>query len=217
MPFNTYIFFVLFTILLVIHNLTNNWKIQKFNLLIASYLFYAAWNPLFVLLLFFSTICDWLLAAKIYKRGTKKWKKAYLILSIGINLGLLGHFKYGDFLINICISWFKFVGIHFQPVPLDIILPVGISFYTFQTLSYTIDIYREKIKPEPSLLNYALYVSFFPQWVAGPIVRAYEFLPQCKEPKKANRNQLGWGGYIISHRIIYEGDNGKYIICPNCR
>lgn len=193
MPFNTYTFILFFLLVLFIHTLLKNWRCQKLNLLIASYIFYSAWNPLFVLLLFFSTICDWLLAAKIYEASTYKLKKAYLALSICLNLGLLGYFKYGDFFLESFISWLAFLGIYFEPAALNIVLPVGISFYTFQTLSYTIDVYRGKIRPEPVFLNYALYVSFFPQLVAGPIVRAGDFLPQCEKPRHANKDQFGWG------------------------
>ena len=166
-------------------------------LLIASYLFYSAWNPAFVLLLYFSTIVDWLLAKKIENSRTRTSRRNFLVLSLAVNLGLLGYFKYGEFLLNNSIYVFSLLGIDFQPLDLDIILPVGISFYTFQTLSYTIDVYRGKIKTEPSFLNYAMYVSFFPQLVAGPIVRAGDFLPQCEAPRRANSDQFGWGLSLI--------------------
>ncbi len=198
MPFNTYTFLIFFIILLVIHYALRNWKLQKSNLLVASYLFYSAWNPLFVLLLISSTLIDWLLAKRIFYAENKTSKKRYLILSLLVNLGLLGYFKYGNFLVDNSIMLFKLIGIDFQPASLDIILPVGISFYTFQTLSYTIDTYRGKIKPGTSFLDYALYVSFFPQLVAGPIVRANDFLPQCETPRKASQDQFGWGLSLLT-------------------
>lgn len=193
MPFNTYTFIIFFFCVLLIHNVLKNWKYQKINLLCASYLFYSAWNPVFVLLLFISTFCDWHLAKFIYKAKDKKSKKKYVFLTLFVNLGLLGYFKYGNFILTNTISLFSELGINFSPLAVDIILPVGISFYTFQTLSYTLDIYKGNLKPSKSFLDYALYVSFFPQLVAGPIVRANEFLPQCISPKKANIDQLGWG------------------------
>ena len=114
-----------------------------------------------------------------------------------LNLGLLGFFKYGDFFLDNAITVLNLTSIRYQPVMFDIVLPVGISFYTFQTLSYTLDVYRGKIKPGRSFLDYALYVSFFPQLAADPIVRANDFLPQCKQPRKANKNQWGCGLSLI--------------------
>jgi alginate O-acetyltransferase complex protein AlgI len=198
MPFNTYTFFAFFIILLVVHYSLRNWKAQKINLLIASYLFYSAWNPAFVLLLLLSTACDWVIAKKIHQSRDLKKRKGYLILSLAFNLGLLGYFKYGGFLVDNSIYFLNLMGIDFQPAKLDIILPVGISFYTFQTLSYSIDVYREKIKPGKSLLDYALFVSFFPQLVAGPIVRAADFIPQCETPRKASKDQFGWGLSLLT-------------------
>ncbi len=193
MPFNTYTFLVFFFTVLVLYACTSNWTARKSILLVASYLFYAAWNPFFVLLLYFSTVCDWILARKIYQSGSRKQKKLLLLASLGANLGLLCYFKYSEFLLNDVLEILGFIGIEFAPVDLGIILPVGISFYTFQTLSYSIDVYRDKIKPGSSLLDYALYVSFFPQLVAGPIVRAGQFLPQCLNPVFICRQRLGWG------------------------
>lgn len=196
MPFNTYTFLIFFFVLLIVYHTIKNWKLQKATLLIASYLFYSAWNPLFVLLLLFSTVVDWFIAHKIFK--AKDNKKIYLILSLLTNLGLLAYFKYGNFLLENSIYLLELVNIDFHPASLDIILPVGISFYTFQTLSYTIDTYRGKIKPSHSFVDYALYVSFFPQLVAGPIVRANDFLPQCETHRKTSLDQLGWGLSLLT-------------------
>ena len=193
MPFNTYTFVVFFIIVLAFYYSLTNWQHQKGLLLISNYIFYSAWNPAFVLLLIFSTIVDWILAKKIEAADNNNLRRFFLIASLVINIGLLGYFKYGEFLLNSSIFLFSTVGIEFQPLKLAIILHVGISFYTFQTLSYTLDVYRRKIATESSLLNYALYVSFFPQLVAGPIVRAREFLPQCEKPKWASTDQFGWG------------------------
>jgi D-alanyl-lipoteichoic acid acyltransferase DltB (MBOAT superfamily) len=198
MPFNTYTFIAFFIIVLIIHYSLRDWKTQKINLLVVSYIFYSAWNPIFVFLLIISTICDWIVAKRIYRSHTQKSKNSYLILSLVINLGLLGYFKYGAFLLDNTIHLLSTVGIIFQPASFDIILPVGISFYTFQTLSYSLDVYRGKLKPGNSLLDYALYVSFFPQLVAGPIVRAGDFLPQCEKPRRASQDQLGWGLSLLT-------------------
>jgi alginate O-acetyltransferase complex protein AlgI len=185
-------------VLLIIHYSLKSWKAQKINLLIASYLFYSAWNPMFVLLLLLSTACDWLIAKKIYNSKDLKYRRLYLIVSLIFNLGLLSYFKYGEFFLDNSIHLLSLIGVLFKPVDLDIILPVGISFYTFQTLSYSLDVYRRKIKPGKSLLDYALYVSFFPQLVAGPIVRAEDFIPQCETPRKATQDQFGWGLSLLT-------------------
>ncbi|MBU6954781.1 MBOAT family O-acyltransferase [Hahella sp. HN01] len=194
MPFNTYLFFIFFAAVWIIYSSCNNWRLQKLILLAASYLFYSAWNPSFVFLLLFSTVCDWYVAKGIFRAESKKKKQVYVWATLLINLGLLGFFKYWNFLSE-NLSFLS--GGLIQASSFDILLPMGISFYTFQTISYSIDVYRGKIKPATSFSDYALYVSFFPQLVAGPIVRANDFLPQCEEPKKASADQLGWGLCLV--------------------
>lgn len=193
MLFNSYTFAVFFAIVLTLHSLPLPWRTRKFNLLWASYLFYAAWNPPFVALLWISTIVDWFVAKWLYRTQSASGRRTLLVVSLCTNLGLLGFFKYGQFLLDNFLAMLALWDIHYQPAMPDIILPVGISFYTFQTLSYTLDVYRRHSKPWESFLDYALYVTFFPQLVAGPIIRASYFLPQCQQPRKATSNQLGWG------------------------
>lgn len=191
MLFNSLTFLVFFAITLSIYYLPLSWRFKKLHLLIASYLFYAAWNPPFVLLLWLSTVVDWSVANKIAsvpKNQAKKW----LIISLLVNLGLLSYFKYTNFILENFVILINQFGISYHPALPNIILPVGISFYTFQTLSYTIDVYRGA-KPCRSFLDFALFVTFFPQLVAGPIVRAGYFLAQCDTPKLATKQQLGWG------------------------
>jgi D-alanyl-lipoteichoic acid acyltransferase DltB (MBOAT superfamily) len=148
-------------------------------LLIASYCFYAAWNPTYVLLIAVPTISDFLLGNQIYKSSGRK-QKLYLLVSLCFNLSVLGFFKYANFLLGIENSLVSMLNISHKSLVLDLILPAGISFYTFQSMSYTIDIYRGLIRPELSIFQYALYLSFFPQLVAGPIVVARELLPKLK-------------------------------------
>ena len=194
MLFNSYSFILFLITVLFCSRAIGSWNIRKAFLLFSSYIFYAAWNPPFVVLLWISTIADWFIAKKIYNEKNKRIKKKLLLFcSILINLGLLAYFKYGIFILENFIFLLEKIGIEFQPPNLDIILPVGISFYTFQTLSYSFDIYKGQTKPCFSFLDYALYVSFFPQLVAGPIVRSTHFLPQCIKSKKSDKNQLSWG------------------------
>lgn len=182
MPFNTYTFIIFFSAVLLGYYCLPNWTLRKVFLSLSGYVFYAAWNPLFVTLLVFSTVFDWSIAQQMAKRP--QYKKSLLSLSIVISLGLLGVFKYGELLITTFTQWAAWLGWQYQVPEWKIILPVGISFYTFQTMSYIIDVYRNKVQPAKSFLDYALYVSFFPQLVAGPIVRSDEFLPQCDTQKR---------------------------------
>ncbi|MDH3452636.1 MAG: MBOAT family protein, partial [Gammaproteobacteria bacterium] len=198
MLFNSYTFLIFLLIVVVMHNaVIRSWRWQKVFLLFASYVFYAAWNPAFIVLIWASTLTDWVAARCMYRARSRARKRAFLLLSLCINFALLGFFKYGEFLLDNVVQFAALVGIDYRPPDWNIVLPVGISFYTFQSLSYTIDVYRDKLKPDYSLLDFALYVTFFPQLVAGPIVRASYFLPQCLTPRHANAHQLGWGLTLV--------------------
>ncbi|MEZ0485706.1 MBOAT family O-acyltransferase [Fibrella aquatica] len=198
MVFNSYTFVVFFAIILGLHNLPISWKAKKVNLLLASYLFYALWNPPFILLLWLSTVVDFYMARLIASEQQALRRKLLLTVSLVLNLGMLSYFKYGGFLLENFTALLSAIGIVFQAAKPDIILPVGISFYTFVTLSYTLDVYRRKFAPEPSLLNFALFVTFFPHLVAGPIVRPEDLMPQFKTPQRATSRQLSWGLFLLS-------------------
>lgn len=182
-----------FAVVLGLHYLPFSWRLKKCNLLIASYLFYAAWNPPFVLILWISTVADWFVAKAIYAENRQSRRRALLAISLCVNLGFLGFFKYGSFLMENWVWLMGQVGVTWVAPGWDIILPVGISFYTFQTLAYSLDIYLKRAKPAKSLLDFSLFVTFFPQLVAGPIVRPTQLIPQFATPKQANMKQLGWG------------------------
>ena len=193
MVFNSLTFVVFFAIVLMLHALPLSWTVRKVNLLLASYLFYAAWNPPFVILLWISTLVDWWAAKRIAGASSTVRRRAWLMLSLSTNLGMLGWFKYGEFLLHNTQLLAASVGIDYQPPSYDIVLPVGISFYTFATLSYTLDVYLRRGQPSRSLLDFSLFVTFFPHLVAGPIMRASELLPQFEAPRRASGNQLGFG------------------------
>jgi alginate O-acetyltransferase complex protein AlgI len=184
MLFNSFTFIIFFAIIVLVHYSPLAWKYKKSNLLLGSYIFYAAWNPPFVLLLFASTFVDWHLAKKIFSSHTNQSRKRWLGLSLLFNLGLLSVFKYSGFLLQNFQQLMDIAGLDVEFHDPGFILPMGISFYTFQTLSYTLDIYFRRLKPHHSFQDYALFVSFFPQLVAGPIVRAKEFLPQLAQQNK---------------------------------
>ncbi|QDT17658.1 MBOAT family O-acyltransferase [Alienimonas californiensis] len=192
--------FLLFfaAVLLVHHVLPLPWRAKKAALLGFSYLFYAAEHPPFVALLAVSTVVDWFAAKGMHGAVTPGMRRFWLGLSLTSNLGMLGYFKYGGFLIENFVAAVHALGwTGYEPGGTSILLPVGISFFTFQTLSYTIDVYRGNAPPWPSLLDFALYVSFFPQLVAGPIVRATDFLPQLTAPRRADSGRFCWGLSLI--------------------
>jgi alginate O-acetyltransferase complex protein AlgI len=198
MLFNSYSFILFIAVVLILHYMRFPWKVKKINLILASYIFYAVWSPPFVILLWLSTVVDYLVGKKLYAEENKIKRKILLITSLAVNLGMLGFFKYGGFLLENFVMLTSLIGIEFNPAKPDIILPVGISFYTFQTLSYTLDMYKRRSRPEKSLLDFSLFVTFFPQLVAGPIVRPSELLPQFKTPKTANTTQFTRGSLLLS-------------------
>ncbi|MEL7448080.1 MAG: MBOAT family O-acyltransferase [Pseudomonadota bacterium] len=151
---------------------------RKVVLLAASYVFYAAWDYRFLSLILISTVVDYTAALAMSRSAKESARRLWLLLSLVVNLGMLGFFKYFNFFAESASDLMAAFGVELSQTTLDITLPVGISFYTFQTLSYTIDVYRGKLKPRTQLLDVALFVAFFPQLVAGPIVRAATFLPQ---------------------------------------
>jgi len=176
-----------------LHSLPLPWTARKINLLIASYLFYAAWNPPFVILLWISTVVDWYAAQGLVKARRQAARHAWMLLSVIANLGLLGYFKYGQFLLDNFTAVMGTLGIAYHPAHYDIVLPVGISFYTFATMSYTLDVYLRRALPAQNLLDYALFVTFFPHLVAGPIMRPTELVPQFAQPRRATAEQLRFG------------------------
>jgi alginate O-acetyltransferase complex protein AlgI len=198
MLFNSYTFIVFFAIVLALHNLPFSWKTKKINLLIASYVFYAAWNPPFILLLWLSTLVDYFVGKALYTQENKHKKKLLLVVSLIGNLGMLCFFKYGGFLLENFTHLVNALGVNYHPAKPNIILPAGISFYTFTTLCYTIDMYRKESKPVQSLLDFSLFVTFFPHLVAGPIVRPPQLVPQFATPRKANTQQLVQGLFLLT-------------------
>ena len=198
MVFNSYTFVVFFILILILHNLPFSWKTKKINLLLASYIFYAAWNPPFILLLWLSTVVDFFVGRALYTQQNKNKKKVLLVISLIGNLGMLCFFKYGGFILENFTQLVNLAGIDFHPAKPNIILPAGISFYTFTTLCYTIDMYKQKSKPVKSMLDFSLFVTFFPHLVAGPIVRPPQLVPQFETPRKASQKQMMEGLFLIS-------------------
>lgn len=198
MVFNSYTFVVFFALILFLHNLPLSWKTKKVNLLLASYVFYAAWNPPFILLLWLSTVVDFFVGRALYTQENKTKKKLLLVLSLIGNLGMLCFFKYGNFLLENFVLLCNACGLDYHPAEPNIILPAGISFYTFTTLCYTIDMYKRKSEPVKSLLDFSLFVTFFPHLVAGPIVRPPQLVPQFENEHKASQKQFFDGLLLLT-------------------
>lgn len=166
-------------------------------LLAASYVFYAAWDYRFLSLLVFSTLVDFAVGLALARRTEPQVRRRWLLVSLVSNLGLLGVFKYFDFFAHSFAALLGSLGFEAEPYLLELVLPVGISFYTFQTLSYTIDVYRGRIGAERSLLNFAAFVAFFPQLVAGPIERAADLLPQFRRTRLVTAHRFESGAFLI--------------------
>jgi D-alanyl-lipoteichoic acid acyltransferase DltB (MBOAT superfamily) len=197
MNFDSYTFLVFWLAVLFVYNLPLSWSGKKNVLLTASYLFYAAWNPPFILLLWISTLVDWQAAKRLALATRESRRKMWLGLSLLVNLGLLAYFKYSAFVLENLESMLASFGIQHQFPEQNLVLPIGISFYTFQTLSYTIDVYRRNLKPWHSFRDFALFVSFFPQLVAGPIVRAKSLLPQFLASPQHGWNSIALGTSLV--------------------
>ncbi|MEQ8809655.1 MAG: hypothetical protein RIE59_11355 [Imperialibacter sp.] len=159
-------------------------RLQNVVLMVASYVFYGWWDWRFLSLIFLSTVVDFITGLRIDAAQQQQTKKNWLTVSLVFNLGLLGFFKYYNFFVSSWIEMFSQMGIYMDPWTMNIVLPVGISFYTFQTMSYSLDIYYGRLQPTKNFVNFAAFVSFFPQLVAGPIERASSLLPQIANPRK---------------------------------
>jgi len=196
MLFNTFEFAIFFVLVYALYIILRH-RYQNYFLLVASYAFYGSWDWRFLSLILISTLVDYWAGLGIYHSVSRRQKMVFLWVSIATNLGILGTFKYFGFFSESLISLLSAFGISVQWHFIQIILPVGISFYTFQTMSYTIDIYREKLTPTRNLPNFALFVAFFPQLVAGPIERAVRLLPQVENERSITYKNLQVGIWLL--------------------
>lgn len=213
MLFNSLSYLLFLPLVFIVYWSVNNrsLKLQNFLLLIASYFFYACWDWRFLFLLIFSTALDYFTGLQMFNAKNHKNKKFWFWLSIIINLGFLGVFKYYNFFVSSFENMLSNFGLHSDFWTLQLILPVGISFYTFHGLSYVIDIYNNRIKPERNIVDYSLFVSFFPLLVAGPIERATHLLPQIKKKRHFDYNKAMDGFYQILWGLFK-----KIVIADSC-
>jgi alginate O-acetyltransferase complex protein AlgI len=203
MLFNSLDFAIFFPIFYILYWIVSDkLTIRNVLILLSSYVFYAWWDWRFLFLIIFSSLVDFTIGQKIFTASKKRTKRNYLIISLVLNLGFLAYFKYANFFIDSFIHSFRLFGAELDSFSLNIILPVGISFYTFQTLSYTIDIYRERLKPTKNWLAFFSFVAFFPQLVAGPIERASHLLPQFYKTYKFNYQVMRSGLLLIGFGLF---------------
>ncbi len=188
-----------------------NLKVQNAFLLLVSYIFYGWWDWHFLWLIALSSMVDFGVGLGLAGTENKRHRRLLLFLSLTVNLGLLAYFKYCNFFLDNFVEAFRFFGFSMSPRNLEIVLPVGISFYTFQTLSYSIDVYRQKIKATKDVLSFFAFVSFFPQLVAGPIERASALLPQFHRPRVFDHHKA-----VDGMRQILWGLFKKIVIADNC-
>lgn len=213
MLFNSVTFVIFFFIFYNLYWWLNNkfeLKIRNIFILISSYIFYGWWDWRFLSLIFISSLADFLIGLKMHQYSNRSAKKLLLLSSIIVNLGILGFFKYFNFFIDSFSEIVSGITPSFNTYTLNIILPVGISFYTFQTLSYTIDIYRGRLKPTKDILSFFVFVAFFPQLVAGPIERASHLLSQFQKKQTFNYSKN-----VSGLRLILWGLFKKIVIADN--
>lgn len=207
MIFSSGIFWALFLVFLPVYAALKNHRTRMLVFVVAfSLYFYYKSSGIFFLLLVGTSLVDWLLSHALVRQKTTLRRRLCVVLSVCLSLGVLCYFKYANFFMW---NWAQMVNSNFQP--LDIILPVGISFYTFQSISYIVDVYKERVKPTDTWLEYAFFLSFFPALVAGPIVRADYFLPQIKENRQATRDEVYLGFWMIILGIIKKSLIADYI------
>jgi D-alanyl-lipoteichoic acid acyltransferase DltB (MBOAT superfamily) len=209
MVFNSLSFFVFLALCLLVYRVLPH-RAQNVFLVLASYFFYGAWDWRFLGLIWFSTVFDWAMGLSIARSGDPRRRRLLLGASIAASLCLLGFFKYVNFFSESFAGLVSLFGVTITPFELAIVLPAGISFYTFKTMSYVIDVYRGRLAPEQSLLAFALYVAFFPTLVAGPIERAGAFLPQVHTPRRQTLEKFSSGAWLILWGLFKKaviGDN----------
>jgi alginate O-acetyltransferase complex protein AlgI len=213
MLFNSIEYFIFLPCVFILYwfVLKNHLKAQNVLLLGASYIFYGWWDYRFLVLIGISTVVDYFVGLALEKESGLKQRKLLVAVSLTVNLGMLGFFKYYNFFVDSWISAWHTVGVEMHASTMQIILPVGISFYTFQTLSYTFDIYRKKLQPTTNFTNFAAFVAFFPQLVAGPIERARDLLPQFSVKRVFNLERAKSGIHLIIWGLFK-----KVVIADSC-
>jgi D-alanyl-lipoteichoic acid acyltransferase DltB (MBOAT superfamily) len=210
--FNTFAYAIFFGVVFVVAWLLVRYgRLRLWFLLLASYYFYAQWDPRFLLLIFASSSVDWLLGSAIASAPSAGRRKQWLALTVAMNLGVLGLFKYFDFGVAQMSALLQSFGFHPPEIALRLTLPVGISFFTFESMSYVIDVYRRQIPPHKSYVEYLAFVAFFPHLVAGPIIRPRDLLPQLSAPARFDPQLASRALLLIGLGLVKKVAIGDYL------
>ena len=214
MTFDSLTFALFLAIVFPVYVALRSWPARKNVLLLASCVFYGSWNPFFLLLLAFTTVFDWWAAQRIHAASGTRTRRIWFWASIIASLTLLGYFKYAQFFANTAIEWFGRVGVAYRPIDLGIVLPLGISFYTFESISYIVDVYKKRVEPTKSLRDYGLFMTFFPHLVAGPIMRFNDFNAQAVTPRAVTGDAVALGAYMLIGGLFLKIVGADHVFAP---
>ncbi len=214
MTFDSLTFAVFLAIVFPLYVQLGSWAARKNVLLVASCVFYGSWNPFFLLLLAFTTVFDWWAAQRIHASTDIRQRRVWFWASIVASLSLLGYFKYAQFFANTAIDWLGAFGIKYQPIDLGIVLPLGISFYTFESISYITDVYKKRLAPTKSLRDYGLFMTFFPHLVAGPIMRFADFNGQTTTPRTVTSDAVALGAFMLVGGLFLKIVGADHVFAP---
>ncbi len=214
MTFDSLTFALFLAIVFPVYAWLRSWPARKNVLLVASCVFYGSWNPFFLLLLAFTTVFDWWAAQRIHATVDTRQRRWWVWASVVASLTLLGFFKYAQFFANTAIEWLAFVGVAYKPIDLGIVLPLGISFYTFESISYIVDVYKNRIEPTKNLRDYGLFMTFFPHLVAGPIMRFGDFNAQTVTPRTVTSDGVALGAYMLIGGLFLKIIGADHVFAP---